>query len=201
VTRVETTQRIFDAAVAEFAAYGIAGARIERIAANAASNKALIYHYFGNKEDLFAHVLRRYLSQLEENVEMHPDDPAGYVGEVFDYLATHQEIVRLSQHEGFHFALDDVPDLANRRTHYARKIAAVRSAQAAGTIDPTLDPRFVVMTIMSITNWLFAAPHIAAMVVGQPLDAPLQASFRAHLIETARRMLHAPAPTADARSE
>ena len=41
-----TRQRIFDAATAEFAQYGIAGARIDRIAAAAGSNKAMIYHLF-----------------------------------------------------------------------------------------------------------------------------------------------------------
>jgi AcrR family transcriptional regulator len=48
--RAQTTRRIFNAAVVEFAAEGIAGARVDRIAANADSNKALIYSYFGNKD-------------------------------------------------------------------------------------------------------------------------------------------------------
>ena len=45
--------RILDAATAEFSARGIAGARVDRIADAAACNKALLYSYFGNKDQLF----------------------------------------------------------------------------------------------------------------------------------------------------
>jgi AcrR family transcriptional regulator len=34
------------------AEYGIAGARVDRIAAAAKTNKQMIYAYFGNKDDL-----------------------------------------------------------------------------------------------------------------------------------------------------
>ena len=54
-----TRARIFAAATEEFAAYGIAGARIDRIAQNARANKQLIYAYFGDKAELFAHVLEQ----------------------------------------------------------------------------------------------------------------------------------------------
>jgi AcrR family transcriptional regulator len=46
-------ERILDAAMAEFSAYGIAGARVDRIAKMAQCNKNLIYIYFHNKEMLF----------------------------------------------------------------------------------------------------------------------------------------------------
>ena len=48
-----TRRRLLDAACAEFAQYGMAGARVERIAEAAGSNKAQIYHYFGGKAQLF----------------------------------------------------------------------------------------------------------------------------------------------------
>ena len=48
-----TKARIFEAATAEFAAHGIAGARVDRIAQNAKANKQLIYAYFGDKQKLF----------------------------------------------------------------------------------------------------------------------------------------------------
>ena len=49
----ETRQRIFDAAVQEFAENGFAGARIDRIAELAGVNKQRIYAYFNDKEGLF----------------------------------------------------------------------------------------------------------------------------------------------------
>ncbi|WP_420901653.1 TetR/AcrR family transcriptional regulator [Paenibacillus whitsoniae] len=42
-----------EAAMEEFSSYGIAGARVERIAKNAGCNKNMIFIYFGNKETLF----------------------------------------------------------------------------------------------------------------------------------------------------
>ena len=54
----ERTKRLLlDAATAEFSAYGLAGARIDRIAATAGVNKERIYQYFGKKDELFAQVL------------------------------------------------------------------------------------------------------------------------------------------------
>ncbi len=45
-------ERILAAAEAEFAAHGLAGARVERIAAAAAVNKQLLFHYFDSKAGL-----------------------------------------------------------------------------------------------------------------------------------------------------
>lgn len=53
----ETRGRILEAALNEFAAHGLAGARTEQIAAAAGVNKALIYYYFESKEKLYAAAL------------------------------------------------------------------------------------------------------------------------------------------------
>ena len=41
----------------EFARHGLGGARVDRIAARAKTNKRMLYYYFGNKEALFRAVL------------------------------------------------------------------------------------------------------------------------------------------------
>lgn len=51
---VSRKDAILEAARKEFADLGYAGARIERIAASAAANKQLIFHYFGSKDGLYA---------------------------------------------------------------------------------------------------------------------------------------------------
>jgi AcrR family transcriptional regulator len=48
---------ILAAATAEFAALGFGGARVDAIAAQAGINKRMLYHYFGNKDDLYLAVL------------------------------------------------------------------------------------------------------------------------------------------------
>ena len=49
--------RILEAAKQEFAAHGLAGARVDRIAAKAGANKRMLYYHVGNKEDLYLAVL------------------------------------------------------------------------------------------------------------------------------------------------
>ena len=54
----ESRERIFAAATAEFAARGFAGASVDRIAATARLNKAMIYYHFGSKAGLYRQILR-----------------------------------------------------------------------------------------------------------------------------------------------
>lgn len=54
-----TRAAILDAAEADFAAHGYAGARIDVIAATSGYNKSLIFQYFGDKLRLYTAVLRR----------------------------------------------------------------------------------------------------------------------------------------------
>src|SRR5205085_6327019 len=49
--------RILEAAKQEFATHGLAGARVDRIAAKAGANKRMLYYHIGNKDDLYLAVL------------------------------------------------------------------------------------------------------------------------------------------------
>src|ERR1700679_1832531 len=71
-----TRERILSAALKEFAAKGFAGARVDVIAKRAAINKRMLYHYFGDKEDLFKAVLRRKISERQSWAENLSGDPA-----------------------------------------------------------------------------------------------------------------------------
>jgi AcrR family transcriptional regulator len=50
-------ERILEAALDEFVQFGLAGARVDRIAGTAGINKAMIYYHFDSKEDLYLKVL------------------------------------------------------------------------------------------------------------------------------------------------
>ena len=63
-----TRKRLLTAATDEFAALGIAGARIDRIAAAAGCNKAMIYAYFGNKDRLFEASFAAHVAGFLEQV-------------------------------------------------------------------------------------------------------------------------------------
>ena len=56
-TTTELRDEILTAARAEFAQYGLAGARIDRIARSASASKERLYAHFGDKETLFRDVV------------------------------------------------------------------------------------------------------------------------------------------------
>jgi TetR/AcrR family transcriptional regulator len=63
----ETRSRILDAALSEFAANGLAGARTEHIAAAAGVNKALLYYYFESKEKLYSAALEMVAGRVRDH--------------------------------------------------------------------------------------------------------------------------------------
>jgi TetR/AcrR family transcriptional regulator len=54
----DSREQVFRAAAAEFAACGYDAAGVDRIAAKARVNKAMIYYHFGSKLELYVEVLR-----------------------------------------------------------------------------------------------------------------------------------------------
>jgi TetR/AcrR family transcriptional regulator len=62
----ETRSRILDAALSEFAAHGLAGARTESIANAAGVNKALLYYYFESKENLYLAALEMISAKVRD---------------------------------------------------------------------------------------------------------------------------------------
>jgi AcrR family transcriptional regulator len=70
-----TRKRILAAANVEFARKGLGGARVDEIALRSKSNKRMIYHYFGSKEQLFKAVLEdAYLGIRTAEKQLHLDE-------------------------------------------------------------------------------------------------------------------------------
>ncbi|GAA1941639.1 TetR family transcriptional regulator [Amycolatopsis minnesotensis] len=129
----ETRRKLLEAATAEFSAYGIAGARVDRIAANAGCNKAMIYSYFGNKDQLFDAVFDAIVIGTVTEVPIDPADLPGYAGKLFDRYHEHPESLRLATW----YALErggreEPPAMVAKAT--VRKVAAIRDAQENGSL-------------------------------------------------------------------
>jgi TetR/AcrR family transcriptional regulator len=62
----DTRARILDAAVQEFSSLGMAGARMDQIAAAAGVNKALLYYHFDSKENLYAAALEMISGRVRD---------------------------------------------------------------------------------------------------------------------------------------
>ena len=62
----ETRAKILDAAVQEFSANGLAGARMDQIALVAGVNKALLYYHFDSKEKLYGAALEMIATKTRD---------------------------------------------------------------------------------------------------------------------------------------
>jgi len=66
---VTTKEKIINAAITEFSKGGYPGARVESIAANAGVNKAMIFYYFGSKEELYKLIIKKIIGNLFEKLK------------------------------------------------------------------------------------------------------------------------------------
>ncbi|WP_217142234.1 TetR family transcriptional regulator [Streptomyces sp. AC627_RSS907] len=175
-----TKARIFEAAVAEFARYGIAGARIDRIATEAKANKQLIYAYYGNKSELFATVLEKKMLDLAVSVPVDPDDVEGWIDRLLDYHDAHPEVLRLLFWEGMEYGTAELPHEAERQAHYARKVAAVRDGQARGVVTDAIPAPDLLFLLVALANWAVVMPQMKRILVGgEDTDADrLRASIK-----------------------
>src|ERR1700742_1299261 len=70
--------RILDAAKEEFASHGLAGARVDRIAAKAGANKRMLYYHVGKKDELYLAVLEGAYEKIrveERGLDLEHLDP------------------------------------------------------------------------------------------------------------------------------
>jgi len=146
----KTKSLLLEAATAEFSAYGLAGARVDRIAAAAGVNKERIYQYFGKKDDLFGIVLERQLAAVMDAISITGtgvEAVTTYAGRVFDYLAQHPELARLTFWEGLERA---EPTAAEMRISSASgKVAALRAALPQLSEE---DARELLLTVLTLND-------------------------------------------------
>ncbi|GAA0361592.1 TetR/AcrR family transcriptional regulator [Bacillus horti] len=64
----KTQELILEAATKRFAVGGMAGARVDEIASDSGVNKRMIYHYFGDKQGLYAKVLQVQMQQMFRDI-------------------------------------------------------------------------------------------------------------------------------------
>jgi AcrR family transcriptional regulator len=182
-----TRARLLAAAVDEFAAHGIAGARVDRIAHAAGANKQLIYAYFRNKEGLFDAALTQSCGGLMETVPFDPDDIPGYVGRLFDYAVAHPEVYRLVAWAGL-----ERPDAIAEfeAQSYGDKLAAITEAQGEGRLDRALAPADLLALVMGLAaSWFSASEAIRRSDSKHPWSAKRLAQFRDAATEATRRIV------------
>jgi AcrR family transcriptional regulator len=180
-----TSDRIVAAATAEFARYGIAGARVERIAKAARTSKERVYAYFRSKEALYRHVAARELAAVAEATQMNPADLPGYAGRVHDYFARHPERQRLMMWGQLELPPGGTPPDDPFQQSVLHKIEQLRKAQQAGQLDPAWDPADILVFVSQLaTSW---AIQTGLAPAGEERDA-FMAARRAAIVAAVQRL-------------
>ena len=171
-----TRARILAAATSEFAAHGIAGARVDRIAAAAGANKNMIYIYFGSKEQLFDVVFAAGIEELLETVPIQPEDLPAYAAAMFDHMTARPELSRLARWHGLERP-GGILHLEPAVHGTVAKIEAIGAAQAAGLITGALTPDQVVSLVVNVAaTWSAGSPELADTEPSAELSAQRRAA-------------------------
>ncbi|MEU6580996.1 TetR family transcriptional regulator [Nocardia sp. NPDC046763] len=189
-----TKARIFEAATAEFAQYGIAGARVDRIARSAKANKQLIYAYFGDKEKLFHQVLEETMLTVAGSVTTDIEDLDTWIDQHIDYHREHPELLRLLQWEALELGREHASAGELRSGRYLEKREKVEVAQGKGLMRADMPSGQVLMLLMSMINYPLAVPQVNAFTVGVDADPEEQRAW----IKDAIRRIVAPETAAPA---
>ena len=155
-----TRQRILAAATQEFAKKGFDGARIDDIARAAQANKQMIYHYFGNKDDLFTTVLEDAYSTLrqheaEVDLNLLPANEAilALLESTWQHYLENPELIRLlaaeNQMEARHLKANNSFQEIND-AHVNRMKHLLERGQREGNVRAGIDPMQINISIAAL---------------------------------------------------
>lgn len=174
-----TQQAILAAAEAEFAAKGLAGARVDVIAEQAGANKRMLYYYFGSKDDLYLAVLERAYGGMREKerelnlADLAPLDAIRTLVEFkFDYYVAHQSIISLLAGENLTGAkfLKRSRKLRDMQTSLVDVIRRVLAAgEEKGVIRKGLDPLHLYLSISALGYFYFSNAATLSVAFGRQL--------------------------------
>jgi AcrR family transcriptional regulator len=165
-----TKARILEAAMAEFAAKGLAGARVSEIAARAGVNQQLIAYYFDGKEGLYREVGRRWRAYEAEAI---PDDtPLAEMIKRYVHASIHRG-GRLLAWEGLaDTGEDDDEEARERNARLQHEVEVIRERQRAGEVDGRFDPAALHLIALAAANALAVYPHLARGLFGADAASP-----------------------------
>ncbi|GAA3608707.1 TetR/AcrR family transcriptional regulator [Nonomuraea rosea] len=161
-----TRKLILDAAEAEFAAHGFAGARTGAIAAQAGVNQQLIWYYFDGKEGLYQAISERWRER--ENALVTPDTPIPEQIRRYALEALNNpDGVRLLAWGGLEYtAPADDPDHAPRTDRLNGFVEQLRARQESGGLPAEVDPACLTVMLMAAAMATTSLPHVIAGVCG-----------------------------------
>lgn len=184
-----TKALLLAAATDEFAEFGLAGARIDRIAERAGANKRLLYVYFGDKNQLFDAVVREQTDAVLKAAPMDDGDLVAFATARFDFVLANPSARRIAAWRAFEAPAPSEDELRA----YRARIAAVFSAQQAGRLRSDIPAADLFAMVLRISeSWLSAPPALHAAGDGDPLSPQRLRQHRTALRAAVESLVRSP---------
>jgi TetR/AcrR family transcriptional regulator len=181
-----TRRKLLVAARREFADSGLAGARVDEIAARAGVNKQLVYHYFGDKDALYLAVLEWVYEEIREHERKLNESS-------FDHLAAHPDFIVL---------LNDENRGGARHVRGSRKLEAMHSPLVSmvsnilhegvkcGTFRRGIDPVHLYISIAGLSYFYFSNTPTLSAIFGKNLgSSAARKARRKHVVDLVMQAL------------
>ena len=189
-----TRRKLLAAARREFANSGLAGARVDEIAARAGVNKQLVYHYFGDKDALYLAVLEWVYEEIraqERKLNLTGLPPRQAIRKLiessFDHLAAHPDFILL---------LNDENRGGARHVRTSRRLEAMHSPLVnmvskilsegvrAGVFRKGINPLHLYISIAGLSYFFFSNTPTLSAIFGKDLaSAAARSARRKHVVD------------------
>jgi AcrR family transcriptional regulator len=175
-------RRILTAAAEEFAAHGISGAQMIRIAENASVSKQLVYHYFSSKEDIHTAVLEDIAKlTMEDHLRvnydgMAPDEAVkAFLFQIFDSLEKNPLITPLTLSENMNRGLH-----ISYKSEFRRMMPVIKErlnailirGKKARMFREDVDPTLFFAACLMLTEGCFLAGNVMSTFLSIDLMSP-----------------------------
>jgi AcrR family transcriptional regulator len=189
-----TKGQILEAALIEFATNGYDGAKVHQIAKSAGCNARLIYHYFENKERLYAAALRKIYSDIREreaqlHLDMLPPEQAvmRLTETTFDFFENNTAFLSITRSEnllGGRF-ISKMPEIQKMSAPFLDKISDVlKRGHAEGVFRDGIDALQLYVSIVALSAHHINASHTLSATFGRDVSsATWRQERRAHVVE------------------
>ncbi|AQH05018.1 TetR family transcriptional regulator (plasmid) [Burkholderia sp. KK1] len=178
-----TRRRILEAATEQFTRFGLAGARVDAIAAAAGTNERMLYYYFTSEEGLYIAVLEAMYAQFSEHegsVDLSGLQPDGAIREmaqsVWAYLWKTPQWLSLVNNENLHEGRYLQRSSSLRETISPLidmlRVTLERGA-ASGHFRPGVDPLDFYVTLVGMGYYIVANRYTVEAFTGRNYAEPL----------------------------
>jgi AcrR family transcriptional regulator len=177
-----TKRSILASALKEFSEHGYSGARMELIAKAAKCNIRMLYHYFGNKKDIYLAVLEHAYEDIrarEGELNLKHEEPLEGILKLmrftFEYFANNPQFESLLHNENMmrgRFVLRSrrVPQTARPLRNAIADL--LRRGHASGVFRPGLDPVQIYVTIAALSRFHLANAYSLSALLETDLTRP-----------------------------